>query len=146
MVMGNGAVSRMRAYAPIPIEASAPTVEVLDPSPYGARHAVQRLAVAAGMAPSATVALMGAVSEVVTNADDHGRGPVVLRAWVDPSEIVVTITDAGPGPDDPEVGGQPAVRPPGLGGLGLWLAHQLCDDLVFGLDPQGFTVRMRSAR
>ncbi len=147
MAAGNGSVDALMPYSPTPVESTPPAAEVTDPTPLRARRTVQHLAVAAGMAPSATVALIGAVSEVVTNAHDHGKGPVVLRAWVEPTQIVVTIVDCGSGPADPRAGSRPVERPPGQGGLGLWLARQLCDDLVFGQGPNGgFTVRMSSAR
>jgi anti-sigma regulatory factor (Ser/Thr protein kinase) len=42
------------------------------------------------------------------------------------------------------VGGQPVERDPGEGGIGLWLANQLCDELTFGRVPGGFRVRMWS--
>ncbi|HET9500678.1 MAG TPA: sensor histidine kinase, partial [Marmoricola sp.] len=44
------------------------------------------------------------VDEVLTNAISHGTGPVTLRLWVDHDQVVTTITDAGPGFDDPFIG------------------------------------------
>lgn len=67
---------------------------------------------------------MIAVSEAVTNATCHGRPPVLLRIWSDRDRIVVTITDQGGGPTDPFAGLLPA------GGLGLWVTHQLCDQVT----------------
>ena len=58
-----------------------------------------------------------------------------------------TVTDHGPGIDDPFVGYvQPPRKVPGepvrAGGLGLWAARQLCDILDYGSTAEGFTVRL----
>lgn len=131
-------------YAQVALEAEAPDLELIDPAPVVARRAIQELAHDTTLDGAAQQSLLGAVSEVVTNAHDHGRGQVRLRAWRRPGGIVVTITDEGRGPADAGVGGRPLARGPGLGGLGLWLARQLCDELSHGIVPEGFRVRIRS--
>lgn len=85
--------------------------------------------------------LMVSVSEVVTNALRHGRPPVRLRAWSDTDHVVVTCHDTGTGPTDPFAGLLPAPDRE-IGGLGLWLTHQLCTHVALHHDDTGFTVRL----
>jgi anti-sigma regulatory factor (Ser/Thr protein kinase) len=124
------------------VEQTPPAVEIVDPSPATARAAVnwfthQRL-------PSSEIdELVFATNEAVTNALDHGQPPTVLRLWTEPDRIVVTVADAGPGPDDRST-------PPGLEArsgpaLGLWLIHQLVD-ASHRRRPDGYTVRLVKCR
>jgi anti-sigma regulatory factor (Ser/Thr protein kinase) len=85
--------------------------------------------------------LLVAVSEAVTNAYRHGRGPVRLRLWVGADRIVVTVTDAGAGPKDPFAGLLP-IGDGTDGGLGLWIAHQSCNHVAQYRHPGGFTIRL----
>ena len=65
---------------------------------------------------------------MVSNAVRHGRPPVGLRLWTAADRIVCTISDGGPGWDDPFAGYGPAHGDDlSRGGMGLWLARQLCD-------------------
>jgi anti-sigma regulatory factor (Ser/Thr protein kinase) len=62
--------------------------------------------------------------------------------------MVVTVTDAGPGVDDPLLG---LVRagPTGqgdAGGYGLWFAGQLCTEVALARTPAGFTARLVAGR
>lgn len=126
-----------------PIEATAPDVELTAPAPAAARGEVARLAEKAMLPSDATEGLLTATSEVVTNAHLHGRPPVLVRAWSEPGRVVVVVRDAGPGPADPFAGLLPSEHSlRGDGGFGLWLAHQLCDDIALARQPDGFTVRM----
>jgi anti-sigma regulatory factor (Ser/Thr protein kinase) len=130
----------LRGDAPFEVPPTVTAViDLVDPSPRAARRAV---AAACAMAPldgSATADLLVAVSEVVTNAHQHGGPPVRLRAWVDRDRVVVTTTDGGPGPDDPLVGYLP--RPTAAArGRGLWIVHQLCDQVTMHRGRDGFTV------
>jgi anti-sigma regulatory factor (Ser/Thr protein kinase) len=137
-------MNKIKHYVRCPIENRQAELELRDPQPVEARRAVGALARRTSLSELARDSLLGAVSEVVTNARDHGRGQVCLEAWSEPHGLVVTVTDGGSGPTDPDAGGRPLERHPGEGGIGLWLARQLCDELVFGLVPGGFRVRMRS--
>jgi anti-sigma regulatory factor (Ser/Thr protein kinase) len=83
---------------------------------------------------------VAAVGEVVSNAHEHGRAPVTLKLWAADAVIVCTVTDRGPGIDDPLVG-YARPRDPSEG-LGLWAARQLCDVLDYERGPEGFTVRV----
>lgn len=81
------------------------------------------------------------MSEAVGNAILHGRPPVLVRGWGRPGRVVISVRDAGEGPSDPLVGllpGDPDARD---GGLGLWIAHQLCPETALSSTSGGFTVR-----
>ena len=131
-------------YEPIEIEARAPLVELRDPQPRAARAAVRAMLDHSRLPPSARDGLVGAVSEVVTNAHSYGSGVVHLQGWVDGEAAVVTVSDEGSGPDQSDLDRRPGARGPGEGGLGLWLATNLCDEVALGRLPHGFAVRLRS--
>ena len=58
-------------------------------------------------------------------------------------EAVCTIRDAGAGPADPFAGYRPAHGEDlSAGGMGLWLARQLCDHVVLRRDERGSSVRL----
>ncbi len=138
----------MGGYEASLVEATVPDVELVDPTPFSARSAVRVLidsGRSARLAAEDEEGLIGAVSEVVTNALVHGVAPVLVRGWVGPERIVVTVHDRGAGPADADVGAQPDSRGPGLGGFGLWLAHELCAEVAMGVDGGGFTVRLATA-
>lgn len=134
-------LGRERVVPPDPVERATPDVDLLGPMPSEARHAVARLPhgyLARGRFDDFLVA----VSEVVTNAIEHGAPPVRLRCWTAPDRLVAVVTDGGRGPSDPFAGLLPAAKAPN-GGLGLWLAHQLCDHVTFGRAPGGeFVIRL----
>lgn len=132
-------------YEPLPVERSPADVDLLDPDPHRARHAISAFLVDSPLDELKGQDLVGAVSEVVTNAQIHGRRPVRVQAWLAEDEVVVRVIDQGPGPDgDEDLGVRPVSRGPGEGGLGLWLAGQLCDELALGPTAYGFAVRLRS--
>ncbi|MEV6639252.1 sensor histidine kinase [Amycolatopsis sp. NPDC051371] len=122
-----------------PIQHTAPLVELADPQPSAARHAV--LGIAKTDLPVAEVDdLVLAVSEIVDNSVRHGRPPVTMRVWADADHVVVTVHDAGEGPGDPFAGLLPADRQ--VGGRGLWIAHQICSQVTLHRDETGFTARL----
>jgi anti-sigma regulatory factor (Ser/Thr protein kinase) len=92
----------------------------------GARALVRAKAEAAGLPTPAIQDLELAVSEVATNALQHGRAPRRVWSYVEDGELVCHVRDAGPGPPDPLTGYLPPDTR-SLRGRGLWLAHQLCD-------------------
>jgi anti-sigma regulatory factor (Ser/Thr protein kinase) len=84
-----------------------------------------------------------AVDEMTTNALRHGRPPVDLRLWVDDRRLVCTVTDRGAGLQDPFIGYGPAHGDDlSLGGMGLWLARQLCDHVDITVADEGVRVRL----
>ena len=112
-----------------PLERTPPRLSAADVSDFiGLRHAVA--AELAGLrAPSDLIEdFLLAVDEMTSNAVRHGLPPVSLRLWTARDRVVCTITDGGPGWDDPFAGYGPAHGEDlSRGGMGLWLARQLCD-------------------
>lgn len=124
-----------------PLEATPPFAELVDPLPAAARQAAADAGRDSGCTATEVRDFVTAVSEVVTNALAHGRPPVLVRLWSAADRLVATVADQGSGPRDPLAG---LVRD-GAGtraGVGLWLAHQSCDHVVLGNDPDAFTVRL----
>ncbi len=84
-----------------------------------------------------------AVDEMASNAVRHGRAPASLRLWVTPGTLVCTVGDAGAGPTDPFAGYGPAHGEDlSAGGMGLWLARQLCDHVALRREEHGNSVRL----
>jgi anti-sigma regulatory factor (Ser/Thr protein kinase) len=112
----------------------------------GLRRALADRAADADLAPSSAPALedfLLAVDEMTTNALRHGRPPVSLRLWANGQRLVCTITDRGAGFEDPFIGYGPAHGTDlSLGGMGLWLARQLCDHVDISPDGDGVHVRL----
>jgi anti-sigma regulatory factor (Ser/Thr protein kinase) len=84
-----------------------------------------------------------AVNEVITNVVLHagGHGRIVL--WLTGGSAWCTVTDSGPGIPDHYL--SPAETPQtfGVGGRGIWLAYQLCDEVSVATGPIGTTIGMR---
>jgi anti-sigma regulatory factor (Ser/Thr protein kinase) len=130
-----------RTPVPDPLQSGPPLVELSEPSAAQARKAV-RDADRGVLPPESMEDLVLAVSEAVGNTCRHGRSPRRMRLWHGGDRIVVSVTDAGPGPRDPYAGLLPAGDSPEGGGLGLWIMHQMCDHVVMYHGPDGFTVRL----
>lgn len=138
-------LTRRTPVAPDPLQLGTP-LEITDPTPAGTRAAVTRLndTVPGGILDGDKLAdLHLAATEAVTNGLRHGKPPVIVRCWAGPDRIVVAVTDRGEGPRDPFAGLQAAAHAP-HGGVGLWLAHQLCDHVAAHHDTDGFTLRLIS--
>jgi anti-sigma regulatory factor (Ser/Thr protein kinase) len=107
-----------------------------DPRPArGALHEVARSA----PSPDRAADLVLAANELVTNTIVHGGGDATVRAWSSPGEVVVDVTDGGPGVRDPLAG----YRPPELGaasGMGLWVVRQLVDAFAADSSEAGTVV------
>ena len=99
---------------------------------------VRRLVVdgaAAGAMPRDTVdAFVVALNEVLANALTHGAPPVELAVWVGPSKLAARVTDAGPGIPDTLSGYH---YPAETGPTGLWVARQLCEEVIVSNQPHG---------
>ncbi|MFR9804150.1 anti-sigma factor RsbA family regulatory protein [Pseudonocardia sp. RS010] len=124
--------------APLPAEPGPPALVLDDPSPAAARHAL--LATVARLDHDEREDLVLALSEIVDNAWVHGVPPVRVAMWTG-DRTVVTVTDTGVGPSDPFAGLLPA-EGSATAGLGLWMAHQLGQEVSLHRGPEGFTVRM----
>ncbi|GAB3147848.1 anti-sigma factor RsbA family regulatory protein [Amycolatopsis stemonae] len=128
-----------RPPVPFAIQRNAPLAELADPTPSAARRAVAD-AVQPHLPAAEADDLVLAVSEIVDNALRHGRPPVRVRIWAGAGHAVVTVHDTGEGPGDPFAGLLPAGQD--IGGRGLWIAHQVCSEVVLHRDDTGFTARL----
>ncbi len=136
-------MTRVQRYRAAPVETTPPLLEAVDPAPVEARRLTRSLLLDASDLPIALhEGLVTAVSEVVTNAGLHGRPPVTLRGWRRPGEVVVTVEDHGPGPDQGDLGLAPVERDAGHGGFGLWLAGQMVSEVALGRTDGAFVVRL----
>jgi anti-sigma regulatory factor (Ser/Thr protein kinase) len=83
--------------------------------------------------------LLLVVSEMAANALRHGRGRRRLRLWNLAGSLVCEVSDDGSGPPDPLAGYlAPARELPG--GRGLWIAHQLCDEVAVDSGEHGASI------
>jgi anti-sigma regulatory factor (Ser/Thr protein kinase) len=124
-----------------PLEEIPAQAELVDPSGAEARRVLTMLANAKELTSDEFNGLLLAATEAVNNGQLHGRPPVVLRVWSAPRRVVVTVTDTGTGPTDPYAGLLPRPASPD-GGLGLWMAHQLCSFVGLQREPDSFTIRI----
>lgn len=125
-----------------PLERSAPAVELLSPTPEAARKATAAEGGRSGLTAEEVEGLVMAVSESVSNGIRHGKPPVEFRLWAAPGRMVATVTDQGEGPNHPFAGLLPARQNPAEGGLGLWIAHQVCEQVTMHRTETGFTIRL----
>ncbi len=86
--------------------------------------------------------LVLALSEIATNGVRYGGNRRRLAVWVLDGAVVCEVSDDGAGPVDPLAGYLPPV-PGTIGGMGLWLVHQICDSL--SIDTSGGRTRVRFA-
>jgi anti-sigma regulatory factor (Ser/Thr protein kinase) len=134
-------LTRRQATRADPLESTPPFVDLIDPAAAAARRAVRNAGRASHLSDAEIDDFIIAVSEVVTNAVCHGRPPVRLRLWSGPDRIVAAVTDQGPGPSQPFAGLLPTAST-SPGGLGLWLAHQICSHVTLRSNDHGFTIRL----
>jgi anti-sigma regulatory factor (Ser/Thr protein kinase) len=129
---------------------SGPQSALLD-RPFGrdeiavVRHEVADRLSAVGLSDDRLSGFVLAVNEVITNVVLHagGLGRIVLR--VDGSSAYCTVIDGGPGLPD-HFRSAPAVPDTSeVGGRGIWLAYQLCDQVTIESAGAGTTIEMRIA-
>ncbi len=112
---------------------------------YTLRAAVAAHASELGGGPDQVEALMIVASELATNAILHGGGRGQLRLWSAGGRLHMRVSDHGKGIPDPGHAGLDPQEPSALGGRGLWIARQLCDDVAITAGPTGtaITVSLR---
>ncbi len=84
--------------------------------------------------------LVLSVHEIATNSVRHGGGVGMLRMWRTAEELVCEIQDAGCMRDPAAGRALPGTSP--VEGRGLWIAHQLCDQVEVRSGRRGTQVRM----
>jgi anti-sigma regulatory factor (Ser/Thr protein kinase) len=104
------------------------------------RADVGELAVRHGF-PDRAGDLVLALDEVIANAQEHGRAPIGVEAWVD-GRIVVEVRDVGNGFDRERVWSAHPPTPYGQRGRGLWITRQLTDAVSISSGHDGTVVRI----
>jgi len=104
------------------------------------RAVVHRYALQAGLTEARAIDLTLAVSEVAANTVKHAKSPGSLKIWYDAKEIVCQIHDEGIITDPLAGRRQPSLD--ALGGHGLWIVNQVCDQVEIQSDETGTTVRL----
>jgi anti-sigma regulatory factor (Ser/Thr protein kinase) len=127
---------------PDPLEQTAPSLVLTDPTPAATRNEIRRLA-AGRLDADQTDVLIFAASEAVTNAIVHGTPPVTARGWVSDHRMIIQVHDNGEGPTDPLTGLLPSGGERAESGRGLWITHQMDVDVAMTVTDDGFTVRLR---
>ena len=94
---------------------------------------------AAGLGEAKTLEALLAITEIATNAVQHGTCIEDVRVGRAHGRFVCEIIDRGPGFDDPIAG---YLAPRAGTGRGLWVARQLTWRIEFFRSPRGFTARI----
>ena len=112
-----------------PLQDGEPLLRVDDVTDFvGLRHAVGERLAGLGGEPDLVEDVHLAIDEIASNAVRHGAPPIQLTLWGSADRVVCTISDHGPGLADPFAGYGPAHGTDlSRGGMGLWLARELCD-------------------
>jgi anti-sigma regulatory factor (Ser/Thr protein kinase) len=104
------------------------------------RAVVHRYAIQAGLTEARAIDLTLAVSEVAANTIKHAKSPGSLKIWYDAKEIVCQIHDDGIITDPLAGRRQPSLE--ALGGHGLWIVNQVCDQVDMQSDETGTTIQL----
>ena len=104
------------------------------------RAVVHRYAIQAGLTEARAIDLTLAVSEVAANTIKHAKSPGSLKIWYDTNEIVCQIHDEGIITDPMAGRREPSLD--ALGGHGLWIVNQVCDQVELRSDVNGTTIRL----
>ncbi|WP_448612576.1 anti-sigma factor RsbA family regulatory protein [Modestobacter sp. URMC 112] len=127
-----------------PLQDTRPRMAARDVSDVvGLRHAVAAELATADAPRAVSEDFLLALHEVTSNAVRHGHPPIDVALWTSTDRLVGTVSDGGRGWNDPFAGYGPADGGDlSSGGMGLWLARQLCDHLDITHDGEGVTVRL----
>ena len=135
-----------RAQVPDPLEATEPTLSMVDLEDMRAlRRALNRVLADSSLSADQAQDFVLAIDEVTANAAEHGVPPVDVRLWCTPERLLCAVTDRGTAFDDPLVGYGPAHGDMAVGGMGLWLARRSVDSLTAAPADEsgdGCTVRL----
>jgi anti-sigma regulatory factor (Ser/Thr protein kinase) len=107
------------------------------------RHEVSARLTGAGLAGDRLDGFVLAVNEVITNVVLHAGGQGRIALWLAGGSAWCTVTDAGPGIPARHVSPPEAPGTFEVGGRGIWLAHQLCDEVTVATGPVGTTIGLR---
>jgi anti-sigma regulatory factor (Ser/Thr protein kinase) len=104
------------------------------------RALVHRCAREAGLSEARAIDLVLAVSEIAANTLRHARSPGKLDIWHDADEVICQVRDKGYISDPLAGTRRPALD--ALGGHGLWLVNQVCDQVEISSGEAGTTIRL----
>jgi len=107
------------------------------------RAVVHRYAIRAGLTEARAIDLTLAVSEVAANTVRHAKSPGSLQIWYDAREIICQIHDEGTITDPLAGRRRPSLN--AMGGHGLWIVNQVCDQVEMRSDETGTTIRLHMA-
>ena len=109
------------------------------------RAAVAAHADVAGLPSRRIGELVLLVHELASNAVRHGGGQGRLRMWTTAGALHCEVSDDGPGLAGHHYGADTSPPLDSVGGRGIWLAHQLCDEVTVATGPIGTTIGLRIA-
>jgi anti-sigma regulatory factor (Ser/Thr protein kinase) len=104
------------------------------------RAVVHRYAIMAGLPEARAIDLVLAVSEVAANTVRHAKSPGSLKIWYDSDEIVCQVHDEGIITDPLAGRRRPSLD--AMGGHGLWIVNEVCDQVDMRSDETGTTIRL----
>jgi len=126
-----------------PVPADSAALPVFSPDMRDLRALISAHARRHGMTGGSLHHLLVAVTEVATNALNHGAPPIELRLWPEGDQLVCEIFDRGHWPTSGGPG--PGLVPPReTPALGLWAVRMLCDIVQVRTGPEGTQVRIRT--
>jgi anti-sigma regulatory factor (Ser/Thr protein kinase) len=134
-------------WAGLPLSVPPDGAEVLryESSLTSVRDFTATRALRAGLPPHRVEDLVIAIAELAANTLAHTSGPGEVTFWVTANEVVCQVQDQGE-ISDPQAGKvRPAPDAPG-GGRGLWLVHEVCDQVDIRTGQAGTTVRVHIRR
>jgi anti-sigma regulatory factor (Ser/Thr protein kinase) len=94
----------------------------------------------AGLSEARASDLVLAVSEVAANTIRYAGSAGTLDIWSSAREIICQVQDKGTITDPLAGRREPAAD--AMGGHGLWLVHQVCDEVELHSGEAGTTIRM----
>jgi anti-sigma regulatory factor (Ser/Thr protein kinase) len=107
------------------------------------RSALGRYFGAVGVEGTHAAALLLCADEALINAVAHApQAPVLVAAWVREERFVLEVSDEGPGFDVSRAGHHALPDLDADHGRGLFLIHQLMEDVRIESGEHGTTVRM----
>jgi anti-sigma regulatory factor (Ser/Thr protein kinase) len=107
---------------------------------YTLRAAVSAHADAAGLPQPIIDALLIITAELSGNVVMHGGGTGCLTLWRTGGDVILQVSDNGPGMENPDDAGRAPVPTSAVGGRGLWMVRQLSRHLDIVVAAHGTTV------
>ncbi|GAA0473369.1 hypothetical protein Ade02nite_86460 [Paractinoplanes deccanensis] len=107
------------------------------------RHEVSAHLRAAGLTGDRLQGFVLAINEIVTNVVLHAGGHGRLLLWTADGSARCSVTDSGPGIPARYLSAPEVPETYEVGGRGIWLAYQLCDEVTVATGPIGTTIGLR---